>query len=96
VMKHVRTNDKYLSCRPLAKHTVAAFKEAQIFVSKFTRENGEQREIILDSGCGTGRSTLLLGERYPNSIVLGIDRSTISTLVYQRKLRDQSGALYVA
>jgi len=75
VMKHVSTNEKYLSCRPLAAHTMEAFEEAQIFVSNFYRENGEKTDIILDSGCGTGRSTLLLGERYPNSIVLGIDRS---------------------
>ena len=31
--------------------------------------------IILDSGCGTGRSSLLLGELYPSHVVIGIDRS---------------------
>lgn len=31
--------------------------------------------IILDSGCGTGRSSLLLGRRYPNHTVVGVDRS---------------------
>ena len=31
--------------------------------------------IILDSGCGTGRSTKMLSETYPDSLVIGIDRS---------------------
>jgi hypothetical protein len=30
---------------------------------------------ILDSGCGTGRSSLVLGHLFPNSIIIGIDRS---------------------
>ncbi len=31
--------------------------------------------IILDSGCGTGDSTLALSERYPDKLVIGIDKS---------------------
>ena len=33
--------------------------------------------IVLDSGCGTGRSTILLGEMYPQAIVIGVDRSLL-------------------
>ncbi|NHK27427.1 methyltransferase domain-containing protein [Parvularcula flava] len=31
--------------------------------------------VILDSGCGTGDSTRALAERYPDHLVIGIDRS---------------------
>jgi len=91
VTKHVSTNEKYLSCRPLATHTVAAFEEAQVFVNKIYLENGEKADIIIDSGCGTGRSTLLLGQRFPNCIVLGIDRS-LSRLERNFVFREQLDA----
>ena len=31
--------------------------------------------IILDSGCGTGRSSLYLGQQHPDAIVVGVDKS---------------------
>jgi len=31
--------------------------------------------MILDTGCGTGMSTVVLARRYPQSLVLGIDKS---------------------
>lgn len=34
-----------------------------------------QRQIILDSFCGTGMSTGLLAERYPDALVIGVDQS---------------------
>jgi tRNA G46 methylase TrmB len=33
------------------------------------------RPVILDSGCGVGRSTRYLAERYPEHVVIGIDQS---------------------
>ncbi len=33
------------------------------------------RPLVLDSGCGTGYSTRRLAERFPNSLVIGADRS---------------------
>lgn len=33
--------------------------------------------VVLDSGCGTGRSSALLAESYPHLPVLGIDRSAV-------------------
>jgi tRNA G46 methylase TrmB len=41
----------------------------ELILSKFSSG------IILDSGCGTGRSTRLLAEMYPRHLILGIDRS---------------------
>jgi tRNA G46 methylase TrmB len=35
----------------------------------------EYEALILDSGCGTGNSTLRLAELYPQHLVIGIDRS---------------------
>ena len=32
-------------------------------------------DLILDSGCGTGRSSLLLGQQFQESTVIGVDRS---------------------
>ena len=31
--------------------------------------------VILDSGCGTGKSSIILGETYPNCVVIGVDQS---------------------
>ena len=33
------------------------------------------RPVVLDSGCGTGESTVLLAGRYPDCLVVGVDKS---------------------
>lgn len=33
--------------------------------------------LILDSGCGTGESTLMLARRHPDSLVIGFDKSEL-------------------
>lgn len=70
VSKHCLSLNTYLRNRPIAEHTKQAFHIAKEFV-----ESHPQSKIILDSGCGTGRSTLLLSEMYPDYVVIGIDRS---------------------
>ena len=35
----------------------------------------QRRPLILDSGCGTGESSLILANRYPYCSVIGIDKS---------------------
>jgi len=35
----------------------------------------DRKQIILDSGCGTGESTLLIASNFPECRVIGIDRS---------------------
>ena len=70
VTKHCRTLDSYLENRPIAAHTREAFSQIYDKVDP-------SRKIILDSGCGTGRSTLLLGERYPDHTIIGVDRSFV-------------------
>eukprot|EP00978_Attheya_sp_CCMP212_P013355 scaffold33611_cov39-Attheya_sp.AAC.1 len=47
VSKHCRTLDRYLSARPVAQHTAAAFAETKIFVTNFLKQDSS-RGIILD------------------------------------------------
>ena len=66
-----KTVEKHLSStfkKPIADHTLKAFSE---LVSSIDNS----RSIILDSGCGTALSTRLLSLEYPDSWVIGIDRS---------------------
>ena len=70
VQKHCSTLDRFLENKPIAKHTQAAFDQIFPFVDA-------DKKVILDSGCGTARSTLLLGEMFPEHTVIGIDRSLV-------------------
>lgn len=54
--------------QPLAPHSERAFALARERAADFPA-------LVLDSGCGTGRSTLRLAERYPQALVIGIDQS---------------------
>jgi len=69
VERHVAQHGTYLNKRPIAKHTAAAFQTA----AEFARSRATP--IIIDAGCGTGRSTLKLAARYPERTVIGVDRS---------------------
>ncbi len=59
--------------RPIADHTRMAFAEAEKFVEGFYKGSGS--EVILDSGCGTGESTLNIALANPGIPVIGIDKS---------------------
>jgi tRNA G46 methylase TrmB len=69
--------------RPIADHTRIAFAEAEKFVLNFYESAGHERDIaghtaykvILDSGCGTGESTLNIAIANPDIPVIGIDKS---------------------
>ena len=69
VERHVAQHATYLSKRPIAKHTAAAFQTA----SDFARSR--EAPLIIDAGCGTGRSTLKLAARHPDHTIIGVDRS---------------------
>ncbi|KAL3780361.1 hypothetical protein ACHAW5_007119 [Stephanodiscus triporus] len=76
VHKHVRALPKYWKMKPTAKHNVAAFEEALDFIIRRGQSRDESlTKVVLDSGCGTGRSSHLLGERYRDCVVIGIDQS---------------------
>ena len=55
--------------RSVAEHTRRAFDRLQAVLAQKTAP------LVLDAGCGTGASTLALGRRFPDSWVIGVDRS---------------------
>ena len=61
--------------RPVADHTREAFEQACDFVRGFNASGCA--ELVLDSGCGTGESTLHLARKFPNVPVIGIDKSAV-------------------
>ncbi len=65
----VQRHRKHLWRKPCPEHTRDAFR-----ILQQTLES-EPRPLVLDSFCGTGMSTALLADRYPNSWVVGIDQS---------------------
>lgn len=85
VEKHCRTLPSYLQHKPIAPHTLQAYTKVCQYIKETFNPNN--KTIILDSGCGTGRSSLLLGEAYPSSLVIGIDRS-MARLCRNRKFRN--------
>lgn len=81
VDKHVQTLPLFLSKKPIAAHTLQAFRSVQEYISENNSDanglDGIDKDIVLDSGCGTGRSTLILADKYPDCIVIGVDRSLV-------------------
>ncbi len=53
--------------QPLRGHSRRAFDAVHDRV-----ESADQ--VILDSGCGVGHSTAHLAERYPDALVVGVDK----------------------
>jgi tRNA (guanine-N7-)-methyltransferase len=76
VLKHLQEKNR----RPPASHTRKAFESIRDSVEK------AGRPLIFDSFCGTGMSTAVLAERYPQALVIGIDKSS------HRLGRHQQGA----
>jgi tRNA G46 methylase TrmB len=58
---------------PIADHDVQAFAQLQ----QWRMELGAERPLMLDSGCGTGRSSLLLASQHPEALVVGVDQSAV-------------------
>ncbi|OWV14152.1 methyltransferase domain-containing protein [Fibrobacter sp. UWB5] len=64
--------------RPVADHTREAFEMASDFVRSFYGSKATGRlDLVLDSGCGTGESTIHLARKFPNVPVIGIDKSSV-------------------
>lgn len=67
VKKHL--TERYL--RPFKSTSSAIFGT----IARTIAQQG--RQIILDSGCGTAESTRRLAERFPEALVIGIDKSAV-------------------
>ena len=74
VEKHIKTQSKYVSSKPVAEHTSSAFAALQAQLAQ-RQQHERTSKVVLDSGCGTGRSSLLLGKKFPEHVVIGVDRS---------------------
>ena len=77
-IRHCEDLELFLGHETIAAHTQAAFSQAQAFVDAFYSVRSPSRKlVVLDSGCGTGKSTLTLAARHPGLPVIGIDRSFV-------------------
>lgn len=56
--------------KPVAEHTRSAFEQADEW-----RRQHPSAPLVIDAGCGVGLSTRRLAQRFPDNIVIGIDRS---------------------
>ena len=94
VMRHCETLDLYMTKRPIAIHTQDAFDLLEKQLDNGDGINHSRRKpIILDSGCGTGRSTVLLGKVFPNHTIVGVDKSLVRlnrNSVYRYQQQQQS------
>jgi tRNA G46 methylase TrmB len=75
VLKNCHSLDAFLDHKPIARHTREAFD--QVAVAIMADCDARQRPIVLDSGCGTARSSMLLGLHHPQHLIVGIDRSFV-------------------
>lgn len=57
--------------QPVAQHNVDAFHSC----AEWRLRQGMSRSLILDSGCGTGRSARLLSEQHPDALIIAMDQS---------------------
>src|SRR5690625_1310170 len=67
VEKHLR----HLWQGPIAEHTRLAFEQ----LTQWRAKKGTELPLVLDTGCGTGRSTFLLAQQYPEALVVGVNQS---------------------
>ena len=69
----VKRHLAHSSRKPFNQHTLDAFSEVQEWL------NGKSAPLIMDSCCGVGESTARLAQRYPEALVIGVDKSALRT-----------------
>jgi tRNA G46 methylase TrmB len=73
--KHALHLLSYLEHAPVPGHTRTAFALTAEWLADRGGLDQGARPLIIDSGCGTGRSTILMAQQHPGYLVVGIDRS---------------------
>ncbi|PMR72133.1 tRNA (guanine(46)-N(7))-methyltransferase TrmB [Billgrantia endophytica] len=61
--------------KPVAIHTRLAFEQADTWLGARQPDGFRRTRLILDAGCGVGLSTRRLATRFPDHVVIGVDRS---------------------
>lgn len=56
---------------PVADYDRQAFQQ----LARWREQQGGARPLMLDTGCGTGRSSVQLARRYPQALVIAVDQS---------------------
>ena len=69
----VRRHLSHSSQKPFNQHTLDAFEQVQDWLA------GKTAPLVLDSCCGVGESTARLAKRYPDRVVIGVDKSALRT-----------------
>ncbi len=69
LLELVRRYQRASNQRPVAQHTLLAFRSIQDWLGNFSGE------IMLDAGCGTGQSTALIAQQHVDAKIIGLDRS---------------------
>ncbi len=69
--------------KPILDYNRAAFESS---MAAWRHAGGGRAPLILDAACGTGASSILLAERYPQCFVIGVDQS-------EARLETQKGTL---
>ncbi|WP_299076118.1 SAM-dependent methyltransferase [uncultured Paraglaciecola sp.] len=75
------------SQRPLTDHTKQAYQEAVTWLGNW------QGDLILDSCCGVGESTVNIAKAHPNARIIGIDKSALRTNKHQAYASDEQNYL---
>lgn len=68
--------------KPVAQHSRAAFSALRAAL------DARPRPLVLDSFCGTGRSTAALAQRHPGHLVVGVDKSAHRLAKHERNAAD--------
>lgn len=76
--------------RPITDKTRQRFEALKVFCEG-------QNELILDAGCGTGHATRTLARRFPEALVIGVDKSRhrLARGGVHHALQDEANCLFL-
>lgn len=76
------------------KHNGGGDEDPNIVVNDTVEKNShilQSLPVILDSGCGTGRSTKILARIHPHHLIIGVDRSFVRLTKEKANRQDRDG-----